>query len=103
MTSEIGTETSPIPTKSAIRSTYMRPDADRICPQARRRASRSGAAGRHVAREIRTTMSTAITARTSPNSSGLSTSRTSAFEPPPTAPQKKPVALLPNAPPPGTA
>ena len=102
MSSEIGITTSPIPTKSRIRSTYMRPEADRIWPQARRRARRRGAAGRQVAREIRIAASRAIPASKRPNASGLSTSWTSAFDPPPTAEQKKSVAPVPKALPPGT-
>ena len=46
----MGTKTAPMPRKSGARLTYMRPAAARIWPQARRRTTRSGAVGCHVAR-----------------------------------------------------
>ena len=48
---EIGNATKPMPRNSGSRLTYMRAAAARIWPQARRRASRNGAAGRQVVRE----------------------------------------------------
>ena len=40
-----------MPMKSRHRATYMRAAPLRICPHARRRATRNGAVGRQVARE----------------------------------------------------
>ena len=55
-TIEIGSSTRPIPRKRPAPPTYIRSEAERICPQARRRARRSGAAGRpRRPREPRTT------------------------------------------------
>ena len=61
--SEIGMNRLPMPMNSRRWLKYMRVDAARICPEARRRASRSGAAGRHVARDAASTTRATITAK----------------------------------------
>ena len=93
----------PIPRKSVVRSTYMRPAAERICPQARRRATRSGATGCHVVRTAAKTARARIPARTSSVVTGSLSQVTSAREPVATAWQKKSVASVPKTPPVGTA
>jgi hypothetical protein len=97
----IGTNSSPMPTNSGARAEYIRVAAARICPQARRRARLSGAAGRQVVRERRNSTSRMSPPSTRLNSTGFATSRTSDLEPCPIAPQKKPVAAGPNKLPPG--
>ena len=52
MTTPSGISRIPIPRKSRGRLTYIRPAAESTCPQVRRRARRSGATGRQVARAM---------------------------------------------------
>ena len=61
-----------MPRKSQSRRPYIAHAAERIWPQVRRRASRSGVAGRHVVRVRMKTISTASAASASSAGSGLS-------------------------------
>ena len=100
---ETGRTRIPIPRKSQSRRPYIERADERTCPQVRRRASRNGAAGRQVVRV--SANATRATSASSVRSAGrgLSTLRRSALEPFATAVQKKSVAPVPIAPPPGTA
>ena len=57
MTTEIGIRSSPSPRKRRRRFTYIRAEAERIWPHVRRRPTRSGATGVHVALTIAKTRS----------------------------------------------
>ena len=93
---EIGKSTRPMPRNSVRCPAYIRAAAVRTWPHERRRARRSGAVGRHVARESPKRMSTRSAPRASRTGSGSSTSRRRAVEPPPIALQKKSVVARPE-------
>jgi hypothetical protein len=101
--SAIGIRSSPIPRKSGARATYIRPEAARIWPQERRRATRRAAAGRHVVRATAKRTSASSAASPSRTTAGSCSQRISPIEPPATATQKKSVAWVPRRPPVGTA
>jgi hypothetical protein len=103
MTTLRGMSRRPSPRKSLGRFTYIRAEAERICPQARRRGIRSGATGVHVARAIAKAARPRIAARTSNVRPGLRRSWMSPFEPLATALQKKSVVEVPKSPATGTA
>jgi hypothetical protein len=103
MTREIGIRSSPIPKKTGARLMYIRPDAARIWPQLRRRPSRTGATGVHVARTVTKTISPSTTPSSSAMRPGLRRTRTSPREPFSTPLQKRSVAPVPKSPPVGAA
>ena len=103
ITIDSGMSTRPIPRNSGARVTYMRAAAERIWPHVRRRAIRSGTAGRHFVRVIAKTASARSTPRKRTVAPGLRSSEMSAFEPVSTAEQKKSVAPVPKIPLVGTA
>ena len=89
--------------KSGARRKYSRADAARIWPQVRRRATRSGAVGRHSVRDARNAASTSSPASVSSTVPGERRNWVSARDPAATASQKKSVAPVPTIPPAGTA
>ena len=95
--SEIGRNSTPMPRNSRQRVTYIRPALVITWPHVRRRARRSGAAGRQVARESRTTTTASAARNPATVGNGLSTRRHRSTEPRPIAPQKKSVARVPRA------
>ena len=103
MTSEMGNSSSPMPRYNRGWATYMRAAAVSTWPHERRWASRSGAAGRHVALRSAQTIATSTASTASTVGSGLSTARQSRREPAAIAPQKKSVVRVPSTPPTGTA
>ena len=103
MTTPSGISRIPIPRNRRGRSTYMRPAAESTCPHVRRRARRSGATGRQVARAMPNHASPTTTARTSNVRPGLRRNLTRPREPDSTAWQKKSVAPVPKTPLVGTA
>ena len=103
MTTVIGIRRSPSPTKRRKRFTYIRPDTERICPHERRRPTRSGATGVHVALTTAKTRSERINPSTRTVAPGFRSSFESAAEPRSTPEQKRSVAPVPSTPPVGTA
>src|SRR5215204_4377346 len=102
ITSTIGMSKRPIPRNKSARPTYIRLADERTCPHDRRRPTRSGATGVHVAftaTKARSPRSTASAIRTG---IGFWSSLISPTEPAATASQKKSVAPVPSTPPVGT-
>ena len=99
---EIGNNNAPIPRKSGRRRMYIRHDALRIWPHARRRATWSGAVGRHVARAEADDEQQHEGSEQEAELERSVHEVDEAREPLPTAPQKKSVAAGPNALPTGT-
>ena len=98
-----GTKMTPRPSRSRSWLRYIRAEAVTIWPQERRRASRSGAVGVQVAREMPQNASPTRIAITMIAGHGLLIERLRSTEPPLIAPQKKSVAPVPSRPPAGTA
>ena len=103
MSREIGRNSTPMPRNSRQRVTYIRPALVITWPHVRRRARRSGAAGRQVARESRTTTTASAARNPTMVGNGLSTRCHRRTDPRWMVPQKKSVARVPRAPPVGTA
>src|SRR5829696_5164635 len=102
ITSTIGISKRPIPRNKSARPTYIRLADERTWPHDRRRPTRSGATGVHVAftaTKARSPRSTASAIRTG---IGFWSSLISPTEPAATASQKKSVAPVPSTPPVGT-
>ena len=98
MSSAIGTNSTPRPTKSSQLADVHPPGRGEDLPQARRRARRSGAAGaRSPARAAKRTSERDARRARRPNASGRLHELDERREPPPTAPQKKSVAAGPEA------
>ncbi len=92
-----------MPRNSLGRRMYIAPEAEMIWPHERRRAMRSGATGRQVARTAANTSSPRIVPSTSSVRPGLRSRSTSAFEPLATPLQNRSVAPVPKTPAAGTA
>ena len=96
ITRTVGISNNPIPRNSSGRPMYIRLAEERTWPHARRRPTRSGATGVHVAftaAKIKSAMRTASAIRTG---SGIRRNLISPTEPAATASQKKSVAPVPR-------
>src|SRR5829696_1853948 len=102
ITRTIGISKRPIPRNSSARPTYIRLAEDRIWPHVRRRPTRSGATGVHVAFTAAKIKRPRRTAMAMTTGTGSRRSLIRPTEPAATASQKKSVALVPSTPPVGT-